>query len=218
MKFVPELLYWLGWVSQLVVPVCAIALAIIIMTCVEGADEVYPFLVWVCQMEFWIPVTYLYHYREPLKKDKEYWVDQRNVMIEVNARKRANNISLSQSDHDPRLEILYKTLRGPEDAVNEEFENKVKKYLDGLGEPYLEKSETRGRAAKPRIGGTFPLGEDFYCATWLYYFKPEELLGRGPGETEDKESAPNVGVTTGTKMDQVSTSLNADAKLIQADH
>ena len=59
----PKLLYYLGWVSQLIVPGCATALAIIIMTCVEGSHNMYPYLVWVCLMQAGIFGSYLYYYR-----------------------------------------------------------------------------------------------------------------------------------------------------------
>ena len=66
MESMPGILYWLGWVSQLVVPVFAIALAIIIMTCIEGSYSVYPYLVWVCLVELGDFVNYLFYYRKPL--------------------------------------------------------------------------------------------------------------------------------------------------------
>ena len=84
----PTILYYLGWVSQLVVPVFAIALAIIIMTCVEGSHSVYPYLVWVCLMEFGAFINYLWWYRKPLCDDYDDWVKLSKAMIQVNKRKR----------------------------------------------------------------------------------------------------------------------------------
>ena len=112
-KFMPELLYGLALVSQLVFPVAIIALAIFTMAGVEGSDLMYPFLVFICVMESGIFYSCIVYYYEPFKQDYEYWKKQRNIMIQINKRKKhivEQGLPMSTPDRDPKNRELRNAL------------------------------------------------------------------------------------------------------------
>ena len=137
-KFMPELLYGLALVSQLVFPVVIIALAIFIMAGVEGSDLTYPFLVFICVMESGIFYSYIVYYYEPFKQEYEYWVKQRNIMIQINKRKKhlvEQGFQMPTSDRDPKNRQLRNALEGEDPG----FAEKVNKHLEKQSKSYFER-------------------------------------------------------------------------------
>ena len=81
----------------------------------------------------------------------------------------------------------------------------VNEVLDEQSKSYFEQAKNRDpRDGTVRIGTSFSLREDFYCAMWLYYFKTDYLLGTDPNKMVDNMNVPDVDMMTDTKeMDEV---------------
>ena len=84
----PDLLYFLALVSQLLAPLVSIVLAIVIIITIENSYLVYPYLTFLCVVEAGIFISYLLFYREPFRDDYDYWVEQRKALIQINKRKK----------------------------------------------------------------------------------------------------------------------------------
>ena len=152
-KFMPDLLYGLALVSQLVFPVIIIALAIYIIAGVEGSDLTYPLLVFICVMESGIFYSCIVYYYEPFTQDYGYWRDQRNIMIQINKRKKhlveQEGLEMSTSDRDPKNRKLRNALKGEDPTLAESVDN----LLEQQSKSYFERSKKRDkRVGEIRIG------------------------------------------------------------------
>ena len=71
-KIMPELIYYLVVISQLILPVVVIVCSILVIVAVEDAYLVYPFLTFQCIVQGGIFVTYILDFHKPFREDYEY--------------------------------------------------------------------------------------------------------------------------------------------------
>ena len=102
----PDLLYYLAIISQLVVPCIVIVVSIIIMITQDESYQVYPYLTFQCVVEAGIFVSYMLYYRKPFRDDYDYWVEQRNALIQIKKRKKQlidSGYRISSNLREPKI-------------------------------------------------------------------------------------------------------------------